>query len=318
METRMTKEEELGMSKDKIIVHFSCGAASAVSALIALQKYKNVELIYTDPGQEHEDNHRFLRDFEKLTKTKVTILKHKKYSCPFDVFEERRFLASPHGAPCTSELKKITSWEYLGIRLIEEVNVFGFDFTKKEIGRAEKFINNNPELTTWFPLIESQISKSDCFYILDRLGLDLPYMYKLGYKNANCMGCVKAENFGYWAAIREDFPEIYQRYAKLERELGAIDEDTGKPRGAAINKRFVKCSKCSDGSCGECNKDNKIRLRVFLDELPLDQEPQRNISFTCGYSCGAQDMEVLAVQELTKEPTFTGYMLAEELIDKYL
>jgi len=295
-----------------MIVHFSCGAASAVSALICLmEEPEKIELVYTDPGLEHKDNIRFLRDFEKLTGQKVTILKSNKYKTPMDVFEERRFLAGPRGAPCTTELKKITARDYLDNRLLEEVNIFGFD--PKESNRAVKYKNNNPELRCRFPLIEQSISKSDCYYILDAIGLDLPYMYKLGYKNANCTGCVKAENLGYWAAIRADFPEIYRWYAKFERKIGAIDPDTGKPRGAAINKRYIKCPYCKDGSCDKCGDDGKFRKRVFLDELPVDQKPTRNISFTCGYSCGAQDMEIEAVKELTKEPTLTGYIMTENI-----
>ena len=295
-----------------MIVHFSCGAASAVSALICLmEEPEKIELVYTDPGLEHKDNIRFLRDFEKLTGQKVTILKSNKYKTPMDVFEERRFLAGPRGAPCTTELKKITARDYLDNRLLEEVNIFGFD--PKESNRAVKYKNNNPELRCRFPLIEQSISKSDCYYILDAIGLDLPYMYKLGYKNANCTGCVKAENLGYWAAIRADFPKIYRWYAKFERKIGAIDPDTGKPRGAAINKRYIKCPYCKDGSCDKCGNDGKFRQRVFLDELPKDQKPTRNISFTCGYSCGAQDMEIEAVKELTKEPTLTGYIMTENI-----
>jgi 3'-phosphoadenosine 5'-phosphosulfate sulfotransferase (PAPS reductase)/FAD synthetase len=294
-----------------MIVHFSCGAASAVSALLALKHYDNVELVYTDPGLEHKDNHRFLRDFEKLTNTKVTILKHEKYKTPFEVFEARRFLASPAGAPCTTELKKITAREYLGDRLLEEVNVFGFDCSKKERGRAERYCNNNLELKTWFPLIEYNICKSDCYYILDQLGLDLPFMYKLGYKNANCTGCVKADSLGYWAAIREDFPKVFNKYAKIERIVGAINPDTGKPKGATINRKRVRHDECNGKGCKYC-KLGYIRIYIFLDEIPEDQKPQRNISFTCGYSCGAQDME-LATEELTKEPTLIGYMIAQEL-----
>jgi len=297
-----------------MIVHFSCGAASAVSALICLMEQPdNIELVYTDPGLEHKDNQRFLRDFEKLTGQKVTILKSKKYSHPFEIFEERRFLAGPAGAPCTTELKKITARDYLGNRLLEEVNIFGFD--PKEKSRAEKYNKNNPELKVRFPLIERDISKNDCYYILDALGLDLPYMYKLGYKNANCTGCVKAESIGYWAAIREDFPKVFDWYAKFERKIGAIDPDTGKPRGAAINKRYIKCPYCKDGSCDKCGDDGKFRQRVFLDELPKDQKIARNISFTCGYSCGAQDMEIEAVKELTKEPSLIGYIAAQDIKD---
>lgn len=296
-----------------MIVHFSCGAASAVSALLVLKENDNVELVYTDPGLEHEDNQRFLRDFENLTGCKVTIIKSKKYNSPMEIFEERRFLAGPAGAPCTTELKKITAREYLGDRLLEEVNVFGFDLHEQK--RANKYRNNNPELKVSFPLIDHGIAKDDCYYILDAIGLDLPYMYKLGYKNANCTGCVKAENIGYWAAIREDFPKVYKWYAKFERKIGAIDPETGKPRGAAINKKYIPCPFCKDKSCDKCGDDGKYRLRVFLDEIPDDQKPTRNISFTCGYSCGAQDMEIEATKELTKEPSLIGYMAAQDIKD---
>ena len=44
-------------------------------------------------------------------------------------------------------------------------------------------------------------------------------MYKLGYSNNNCVGCVKG-GMGYWNAIRHDFPEMFDKMAKLERTLG--------------------------------------------------------------------------------------------------
>lgn len=291
-----------------MICHFSCGAASAVALLLVLDQ--NPEPVYTDPFMEHPDNKRFLNDISKLINKPITILECKDYKHPFEVFEKKRFLASPAGAPCTTELKKKTAQKYLGSRLYEEDNVFGFDIGEQK--RANKYINNNPLMPCRFPLIENGLDKSDCFYILDALGIDLPYMYKLGYKNSNCTGCVKAENFGYWAAIREDFPDIYQWYANFERRIGKKDE-SGKPRGASINKKYIQCPNCNDTSCGQCNKDNQIRLRVFLDELPDDTKPQRNISFTCGYSCGAQDMEVLAVEELTREPSIMGYLALQKI-----
>jgi hypothetical protein len=44
-------------------------------------------------------------------------------------------------------------------------------------------------------------------------------MYKLGYNNNNCVGCVKG-GMGYWNKIRKDFPEVFSSMAKLEREVG--------------------------------------------------------------------------------------------------
>jgi hypothetical protein len=44
-------------------------------------------------------------------------------------------------------------------------------------------------------------------------------MYKLGYKNNNCIGCVKG-GMGYWNKIRKDFPEDFKKMADLEQEMG--------------------------------------------------------------------------------------------------
>lgn len=44
-------------------------------------------------------------------------------------------------------------------------------------------------------------------------------MYKLGYRNNNCVGCVKGGQ-GYWNKIRVDFPDAFNRMAEFEREKG--------------------------------------------------------------------------------------------------
>jgi len=52
------------------------------------------------------------------------------------------------------------------------------------------------------------------------LGIEPPVMYKLGFNNNNCIGCVKG-GMGYWNKIRQHFPEQFNRMAKIEREVGA-------------------------------------------------------------------------------------------------
>lgn len=44
-------------------------------------------------------------------------------------------------------------------------------------------------------------------------------MYEIGYPNNNCVGCVKG-GMGYWNRIRRDFPDVFERMASLEREIG--------------------------------------------------------------------------------------------------
>jgi hypothetical protein len=45
-------------------------------------------------------------------------------------------------------------------------------------------------------------------------------MYELGYKNNNCIGCVKGGR-GYWNKIRVDFPTVFERMAAQEEKMGA-------------------------------------------------------------------------------------------------
>lgn len=251
-----------------MICHFSCGATSAIATAIALKEDPEAEIVYADTGSEHPDNMRFLKDCEEIIfKKKVTIVKSEKFKNVEDVVTQKRFLAGPAGAPCTAELKKIPIRDYIGTRLIDEIQVYGFD--PSESKRIEKYRDNNPEVTLGLPLLQHNLVKANCLALLQRFEIEMPAMYKLGYPNANCIGCVKAENLKYWAAIREDFPETFDFYAKMERKLGK--EVDGKPRGAAINKRYIK---------GE-------RHRLFLDELPMDIKPKRDVDIWCGYSCGS-------------------------------
>ena len=50
-------------------------------------------------------------------------------------------------------------------------------------------------------LIEQGLTKNDCLAIIQNAGIATPVMYKLGYRNNNCIGCVKG-GAGYWNKIR--------------------------------------------------------------------------------------------------------------------
>jgi 3'-phosphoadenosine 5'-phosphosulfate sulfotransferase (PAPS reductase)/FAD synthetase len=241
----------------RVVSWFSCGAASAVATKIAIEKYGNVEIVYCDTGSEHDDNQRFLKDCEKWFGQPIKVLKSQKYKDTWDVFAKTRYLSGIKGARCTTELKKVLRNEY---QQVDDVQVFGFDTTEKL--RAEKFKGNNPEVILSTPLIDRNISKKDCFRILSDAGIELPMMYRLGYKNNNCIGCVKGQS-GYWNKIRKDFPEVFDRMAKVERSLNV-----------AINKSYA-----GDGK----------RKRIFLDELPPDAgryESEQSIG--CGVLCDIQ------------------------------
>jgi len=69
------------------------------------------------------------------------------------------------------------------------------------------------------PLIEAGLNKSDVLAMVERAGIELPEMYKLGYEHNNCIMCVKG-GMGYMNKMRVDFPDQFNDYARLERERG--------------------------------------------------------------------------------------------------
>jgi len=243
----------------RVLAWFSCGDASAVAAKLACDKHgASCEVCYCDTfAYEHPDNRRFLSDIEKWLGRPITILHSDDYKDIYDVFNRTRWLVGVGGARCTTELKKNVRIAY---QRPDDIHVFGF--TADEQHRVDRFHAENPDLRAEFPLIEHGVTKTDCHAMIREAGIELPAMYRLGYQNNNCIGCVKGQS-GYWNKIRRDFPEAFERMAKMERKLNAA---ICKKEGVTNGKRW--------------------RKRVFLDELPpdagrYDEEPD----IECGVLC---------------------------------
>lgn len=198
----------------RIVCWFSCGAASAVATKIAISELKEgQELIiaYTEVIEEHSDNKRFLTDCEQWFGRKILILGNDKYERSIYKVFEKQFIKTPKGSPCTRTLKKSVRQKF------EQVNdrqVFGY--TAEEQARLDRFIDANNDVDIWTPLIDKGLGKEDCLAMLKNAGIELPMMYKLGYHNNNCIGCVKG-GMGYWNKIKIDFPQQFDKMAKLER-----------------------------------------------------------------------------------------------------
>lgn len=196
------------------IVWFSCGAASAVALKLARISLKSVVAVYCDTGGEHEDNIRFLLDVEEWCGIKIVVVKNTLYSDHLDCCEKLNYWGNLKGAPCTVNLKKKVREEY---QRPGDVHIFGY--TKEEVKRAVAFEMRNIGLQTNWILIDNKIDKASCLSIIKKVGIELPVMYQLGYDHNNCIGCVKG-GLGYWNKIRKDFPETFDRVAKLERKMG--------------------------------------------------------------------------------------------------
>jgi hypothetical protein len=209
-----------------------------------------MEAVYCRVEEEHPDNMKFLHQFEETTGIPVKIIEDTKHKGSImEVFKKRRFIKGQTGAPCTSVLKKDLRKKY---QRHDDIQIFGY--TVEEMNRVDRFIDSNNEVDADFILVDNEITKGQCMDWFQSMGFDMPTMYKLGYPNNNCVGCVKG-GMGYWNAIRRDFPEAFIKMAQLERDIGH-----------AINK----------------DKDGP----VYLDELDPDRGNfKRDVPGDCGFTC---------------------------------
>ena len=184
-----------------------------------------MEAVYCRVREEHEDNLRFLHDFERVMGIPVKIIMDEKHDGSiFNVFLKRGFIKGPTGAPCTMILKK---WQRQAYQRPDDIQVFGY--TVEEQDRVDRFLDGNNEVREDFILVSNGITKADCYRLIHQLGIELPAMYRLGYENNNCIGCVKG-GMGYWNKIRTDFPARFEEMSRLERLINhAVNRDQNWP-----------------------------------------------------------------------------------------
>lgn len=234
-----------------IIAWFSCGATSAVACKLALTMYDDVRIVYIETGSGHPDNERFIHDCERWYGKRIECIRSKEFRDIDDVFIRKKYINGPHGAACTLLLKKVVRYKFEDDVKEWDGQVWGFDYCTREVNRAIRFRQQNPRTKPLFPLIERMITKQDALGILQRAGIKIPMMYRMGYSNNNCVGCVKG-GIGYWNKIRRDFPSRFQRMAEIERKVGAtcLKDEHGRiwldeldpTRGDDITPIIPECS----------------------------------------------------------------------------
>lgn len=206
------------MSEPRIVCQFSCGAASAVATKLTLAQFgatRDVQIINAFVKEEHQDNRRFLADCEKWFEHPVTILRDEKFNASIiEVFMRERYMGGHKGAPCSRALKRRVMDDW---RLPSDEMVLGF--TSEEADRFEGLKYRLDGIPIRAPLIERNLTKADCLAIVERAGIELPIMYRLGYNNANCIGCIKGGE-GYFNKVRRDFPEEFERLCQTQEAIG--------------------------------------------------------------------------------------------------
>lgn len=251
------------MSGARKVVRFSCGIPSAVTAKLAIAEFgaDNVEIVRSDTRSEHPDNERFMADCEEWFGKKVTVLASGDYRDIWDVYRRERFITSHRGAPCTGLMKREPFYEWARP---DDVLLFGYTADAKDAARAVRLRAASVE-DVRFPLIERGLMRSDCMAIIERAGIEIPMMYRLGFNNNNCLGCPKG-GMGYWNLIRVHLPLYFERMAVIQDELGP-------------------------GSWFLVRRGERISLRMLHPD-DGKHEPQTNIE--CSVMCMIAEQEIAA------------------------
>lgn len=268
----------MDQANHRVVAWFSHGAASAVATKMALAKYGDrVVIACIDTSSEHPDNERFRSECEAWFSQPIVMLHSDEYADIYDVFDRTGYLVGPAGARCTTELKKRVRYAF---ECPDDLHVWGY--TADEKARAARFVEQNPGVASWFPLLDEGLTKGDCLALIERAGIALPEMYRLGYRNNNCLGCVKG-GMGYWNKLRVDFPEVFDRMARQERKMG----------------RTVLREQVNDGmgywamsdAGGEVFRQTKKSVPVWLDELDPERGRYEAEDIACGPVCETVERE---------------------------
>ncbi len=204
----------------RILAWFFGGCTSAVACKLAIELYgkDNVEIVYIETGSHHPDHGRFLSDCESWYDKKILTIRSSKYSSVFDVIDKDAFINGPFGARCTKMLKQQVRLDYEKLHPEITHQVWGFEYSPREINRADRLRKKYMAHEHLTPLIDKKHTKRDALQVLEKIGMDLPAMYLLGYSNSNCVGCVKG-GMAYWNKIRVDFPEVFAEMCRAERKI---------------------------------------------------------------------------------------------------
>ena len=138
----------------------------------------------------------------------------------WDVFHDSRFLGNSRIAPCSAQLKQRMARRYVKPTFdpASTTLYLGIDWTEEHRTKAPR--KNWAPYPVEFPLVDDMaFNKVDIMRELDRLGIEPPRLYALGFAHNNCGGfCVRAGQ-GHFANLLDKNRELYLYHERREREF---------------------------------------------------------------------------------------------------
>ena len=204
----------------KHIVSVSGGVGSYFTLKRVIEKHdrKDVIGVFCDTLAEDGDLYRFLEDVENKLKIELVRLCHGK--TPFELSWEENFLYNSRVANCSRKLKSkpFRKWLSENYGPDECILYLGIDWTESH--RKKAIMKNYEPYQVDFPMCEPPyIGKPEMLDQLKEDGIEVPYLYKMGFSHNNCGGaCVKG-GIGHWKHLLETDPRKYREWENKENEI---------------------------------------------------------------------------------------------------
>lgn len=204
----------------KHIVFYSGGIGSWATAKRVIEKHgkENVILLFTDTLIEDEDLYRFID--ETVKELDVQYVRIADGRTPFEVYKDVRFLGNSRIAPCSHKLKQEVAdkWIKENFKPDECILYLGIDWTEEHRTKAPR--KNWHPYQVEFPMCEEPyVTKDEMLQELERLGIETPRLYKMGFAHNNCGGFCCRAGQGHFATLLKQMPDRFAEYEAKEEEM---------------------------------------------------------------------------------------------------
>lgn len=213
----------------KYLVSLSGGLASAVAADRAIQRYgrENVTLWFANTNWEDEDLHRFLDDLEARWGGEIVVHanigKDGKPRTPLSVAEDEHIIPNQKLATCSRALKQIPFRDYLRSLEGPVTVLLGLDWRELHRHAAPRAAWEKEGAAVDFPLLWPPLTDQYA-EIVTSWGIDIPYLYKIGFPHNNCGGRCVRQGQKEWLRLKATFPERFEEVREWEERHRAIGD----------------------------------------------------------------------------------------------
>ena len=248
------------------VVMYSGGIGSYMAAkrVVAAHGAENATLLFADTRIEDEDLYRFLD--ESAVKLGTRLVKIAEGSTVWELFRKHRFLGNSRIDLCSRILKRELMDRWVKERY-EPVDVrcyVGIDWNEEH--RFTRMAPRKLPYVYLAPLLEPPLLlKEDMLAELERDGITMPRLYRMGFSHNNCGGfCVKA-GVGHFKLL---LTSMRARYIEHEEQELAFQVFIGKPVTILRRQR------------------NGVRENLSLRQLRLEIEAGATVDETDVGGCG--------------------------------